>query len=533
MSFLTRMLYPFWALRARQRMRKALPYYRRAESLLLKVNVDRAIQEITAALRIDPDNPQGHLRRADYYLIKGLDDLALKDFSYVINLEGAVREVAYRGAIRDPLGRTEAEQDLAEALKGRGQIHLSRGDHDLALADFNTAIEIGHASAAAILRPGDFFRSPRNSLLSDFSQAAVLFSSRGGALLAKGQYERAIFSFDVAILHGTEARTVSQAYNKKGIALTSLAEYEQAIQNFDESLRNYPVRMDTDREIVGVLKNRGRSHHRRGEFDLAVSDFRTAQLVETLELDEHRDRAEFFSRIGDYARTVLECNSHLDTYPEEEYGPDYEIYGLRGEAYLGMREYEQAISDLDVAHPVEQMDPAMDVDILAAYFNKRGLANMGSGQFDLAIADFSEAIDIDPDSAESYRNRGRAFEAKGEQDLARADFQLSFQDTQPDPLDDFYDRATYYEEAGELEMLIAEYSAAIDNYPADGFLYALRGEALIKKMERELADGAEPGASRALLELAGEDYKAAVNIDTELALALTLRDLLSRHRSSP
>ncbi len=47
---------------------------------------------------------------------------------------------------------------------------------------------------------------------------------------------------------------------------------------------------------------------------------------------------------------------------------------------------------------------------------------MVKGDFDKAIADFSEAIRLDPKDADAYFNRGRAYEKKGETERARADF---------------------------------------------------------------------------------------------------------------
>src|SRR5216684_3591567 len=55
-----------------------------------------------------------------------------------------------------------------------------------------------------------------------------------------------------------------------------------------------------------------------------------------------------------------------------------------------------------------------------AYFN-RGLAYSSKKDYDRAIADFSEAIRLDPKYAWTYANRGSIRTAKGEFDLAIAD----------------------------------------------------------------------------------------------------------------
>ena len=45
-----------------------------------------------------------------------------------------------------------------------------------------------------------------------------------------------------------------------------------------------------------------------------------------------------------------------------------------------------------------------------------------AGVYDKAIADFSEAIRLDPRNPNHYTNRGRAWASKGDQGKANADF---------------------------------------------------------------------------------------------------------------
>jgi len=45
----------------------------------------------------------------------------------------------------------------------------------------------------------------------------------------------------------------------------------------------------------------------------------------------------------------------------------------------------------------------------------------GEGEHDLAIADFTEAIRLDPKHADAYRFRGYSWQQKGDQDKAIAD----------------------------------------------------------------------------------------------------------------
>jgi tetratricopeptide (TPR) repeat protein len=59
--------------------------------------------------------------------------------------------------------------------------------------------------------------------------------------------------------------------------------------------------------------------------------------------------------------------------------------------------------------------------VVAAY-NRGGIAYDDKGEHDRAIADFDEAIRLDPKSAFAYNNRGGAYASKGDYARAIADY---------------------------------------------------------------------------------------------------------------
>jgi tetratricopeptide (TPR) repeat protein len=86
----------------------------------------------------------------------------------------------------------------------------------------------------------------------------------------------------------------------------------------------------------------------------------------------------------------------------------------RGVAHFSKGDYERAISDYDQAM---QLDPNY-----AAAYNNRGNAYRQKGEYDRAISDYDQAIRLDPKYALAYSNRGEAYEAKNDSDHAIADF---------------------------------------------------------------------------------------------------------------
>src|ERR1700730_5666254 len=66
-------------------------------------------------------------------------------------------------------------------------------------------------------------------------------------------------------------------------------------------------------------------------------------------------------------------------------------------------------------------DPAESPKTRAIAFVGRGLAWQRKGDRDRAIADFTDAIRLDPNNALAYNNRGLAWNEKGDHDRAIAD----------------------------------------------------------------------------------------------------------------
>ena len=63
----------------------------------------------------------------------------------------------------------------------------------------------------------------------------------------------------------------------------------------------------------------------------------------------------------------------------------------------------------------------MNPRLAKTYYN-RATVYRAKGEIERAIADYSKAIEIDPQHSNAYFGRGSAFEAKGDYDRAIADF---------------------------------------------------------------------------------------------------------------
>ncbi|MFL6950578.1 MAG: tetratricopeptide repeat protein, partial [Xanthobacteraceae bacterium] len=81
------------------------------------------------------------------------------------------------------------------------------------------------------------------------------------------------------------------------------------------------------------------------------------------------------------------------------------------------------------------------------------------GDYDRAIADFSEAIRLDPKDAAVYNNRGNAWRAKGDNDRAIADYNEAIRLDPKDPV--FYrNRGMAYKATRGFDRALWDYSKA-------------------------------------------------------------------------
>jgi Mlc titration factor MtfA (ptsG expression regulator) len=122
------------------------------------------------------------------------------------------------------------------------------------------------------------------------------------------------------------------------------------------------------------------------------------------------DRALARAAREEYDRHLLaECTAAIRHRPDHA-----EAYRMRAELLCAQGDYDGAIADyrtlIDLSHGED-----------AEAFCARGIAQRKKGAYAEAIADLSRAIDLWPDYADAYRERGRARIRHGEDAAGRAD----------------------------------------------------------------------------------------------------------------
>jgi tetratricopeptide (TPR) repeat protein len=124
----------------------------------------------------------------------------------------------------------------------------------------------------------------------------------------------------------------------------------------------------------------------------------------------------------------------------------------RGSMYRRLEKYDLALADFDQAL---RYDPQS-----AGAYTGRGNALRHLGRFDEAIAAHSEAIRLEPANAMAYSNRGNTFDDKKDYARAIADFDAAIK-LEPHYATAFYNRANAKLNAGDKAGAIADYRQAL------------------------------------------------------------------------
>jgi tetratricopeptide (TPR) repeat protein len=125
-----------------------------------------------------------------------------------------------------------------------------------------------------------------------------------------------------------------------------------------------------------------------------------------------------------------------------------------------------------------------DHDLAAEYYN-RGIKYAAKGDYDRAIADYTEAIKLDPKYADAYGNRGNAYRDEHDLDHAFADYNEALQ-IRPGAID-YFNRGNAYYVKDDYDRAIADYSEAIKLDP--GFARAYYNRGLARRAKGDSAGG--------------------------------------------
>jgi tetratricopeptide (TPR) repeat protein len=180
----------------------------------------------------------------------------------------------------------------------------------------------------------------------------------------------------------------------------------------------------------------------------------------------YTDRAEAYLHVGKPEDAIRDFDLAIARDPTL-----FQAFYGRGYAYGSKGDFERAVAD----YKALQLNP----EYAPAYLNRGGIL-FTRGQLDTAFSDFSNLIRYDPKSIEGYGNRAVIFAMKGNSDKALADFAAAIR-INPDYIKAYENRARLYMMNRDWEKAIKDYDEILRLEPDNTTIRQNRAEARSKK----------------------------------------------------
>jgi len=188
---------------------------------------------------------------------------------------------------------------------------------------------------------------------------------------------------------------------------------------------------------------------------------------------------------------------------------------VRAEELTAQQSFERAFAATDIDEKVRGYTEVIQLkpDFAEAY-NNRGFARQRKADLDGALRDYDEAIRLKPDYATAYYNRANTRRDKGDLDGALRDYDEAIR-LKPDSADAHNNRGNVRGDKGDLDGALRDYDEAIRLGPDDADVYNNRGVA--RKNKGDLA-----GALR--------DYDEAIRLKPDFAEAYNNRGVARKDK---
>ena len=327
---------------------------------------DQAVSHFTKSLKKDPKDATACLGRAAAEQALGQHDKVIADCEQALQIEPN-SIAAFQLRARTWIAKEQSEKaiaDLSEVLRRdpkqaetyrlRGDLWQKRKNYEKAIADLSQLLR---------LRPDD----------------CEAYYCRGVSRQMKRDYEKALADFNEVLSRQPEA---AHAYEGRCRAWYCLRAYDKAEDDINECLRLENQNAVQWCRIVWYYVFQGNLRQ-------AMTSFEQFQKICLRRGEAYLDRASCRKALGHDDKALADCDEALWINPDSVRG-----YRIRGMYWLEKKRFDLAMADSDCAL---KLDPKSAV----AHHVLCGDCRARMGQNDKALADFNEALRLDPDDPDA------------------------------------------------------------------------------------------------------------------------------------
>lgn len=282
-----------------------------------------------------------------------------------------------------------------------------------------------------------WFNSP--VLAASSKDATDIFNS-GLDHVRQQNYQQALIDFTEVI--NLQENLVGAAYSDRCLVNIYLQNYSAAESDCTSAIEYNPNNLE-------AYLNLGLVHYRRAEYDQAIAKY---QYV---------------------------IQSDHDNYPA--------YYNL-GLVYFALEDYQQAVSEYSLA----LMSPrSISTNQKALIYSDRGVSQIMLGNYDQAIADLNQAINLDSNNYSAYYNRGCVYHHQKNYLAAIEDFTQALQINQ-EFTQAYVSRAILHHHLGQNGSAFKDINIALQQYEQQGDSFSYQQVFALKKKLRQIIVDLQP-----------------------------------------
>lgn len=461
-----------------------------------KGDVQKAIELCQIGLQNDPTNADLHVRLGDLYLAWHLD--IYNSFQYV---DEAITE--YQRALETYMDSAEVYFKIAQAQFFKGDLEKAINYLSMSLkkdekyyksyyllaetytkkARFTDAI----VNAKKAIKHRPFRNSCAHFLLSNIYK---LSSFRNFKLASKARFEMFLsiltLPFDCKAIKNV-LRSVSYF---KFLPILMRGYYQIQTRGLSQAVDIYIQAIEQAPGFVPLYCLLGDIYRSLGQYDDAITEYKTAIWMDSLNIPAYRHLCQAYEEQGDYDSAVeiyQKLITILPTVPEF-HSNLANIYYLKGDIDNAISHYQAAITlnpskqwtsiisqtlgyvhqqvgkDLDAAISAYQSAYLLTPEDVDIYVNL-GSAFYDKEDYDNALTVYRAALELEPTNAKIHCNLGFLHWGKGDTDEAIKEYELAIE------YDKTYDIAynnlgvIYLDDLGRIQQAIELFTKAMEYNP--------------------------------------------------------------------
>ncbi|WP_404787449.1 tetratricopeptide repeat protein [Altericista sp. CCNU0014] len=450
-------------------------------------DVEGAFADLKEAIQLSPTRATAYYNRGFLHNTLGNFEAAIEDFNRALELLPDYDEAFYQRGnshlqLKDPasaiddFSRTIALNPYSiKAYYKRAEAYAEVGDAAGTLADYAQAITRVPKDANAYYQRGRFLSKigEMRTAIEDFTTAlahnprhADAYCGRGCCYAELGDLEKANLDFNQALLHNPSHQA---AYYQRMYSIGILKEAAANLQGLNQVFASpppvSPVPSTIDHPVVisaelvepsspplaklqeisqGTVKlepdsiagyfERATKRAMNGDLDGAIADY-----TQIIDQDPHNTQAYYrrgqnYSAIGEDEAALADLNQAIHWARVHSLGQLKDFSGALSETIQTLKTElkkpkpsaaSSATSGMPIEEAIADYTRTLETNPTAGTYFKRAQSRALIGDLQGAIADYSEAIRLNPDHPDAYYRRGLHRSALGDtagatQDLNRA-----------------------------------------------------------------------------------------------------------------